>query len=40
MRVIAGTGSFAVYPMSMANPQSKVIALELAWACLRHARLH
>jgi SAM-dependent methyltransferase len=38
--LIAGSGSFAAYPMSVANPQAEVIALDLARASLRRARLH
>ena len=38
--LVAGSGSFAVYPMSVANPRAEVIALDLAGASLRRARLH
>jgi len=38
--LVAGSGSFAVYPMSVANPRDEVTALDLAGASLRRARLH
>ncbi len=38
--LIAGSGSFAPYPMSVANPETKVTALDLSGANLNRARLH
>lgn len=38
--LIAGSGSFAPYPMSVANPHAEVTALDLSEANLKRARLH
>jgi SAM-dependent methyltransferase len=38
--LIAGSGSFAPYPMSVANPEAQVTSLDLSGANLRRARLH
>jgi SAM-dependent methyltransferase len=38
--LIAGSGSFAPYPMSVANPRAEVTALDLSEANLKRARLH
>lgn len=38
--LIAGSGSFAPYPMSVANPRTEVTALDLSQANLSRARLH
>jgi SAM-dependent methyltransferase len=38
--LIAGSGSFAPYPMSVANPRAEVTALDLSGANLSRARLH
>jgi 2-polyprenyl-3-methyl-5-hydroxy-6-metoxy-1,4-benzoquinol methylase len=38
--LIAGSGSFAPYPMSVANPEAKITALDLSSANLKRARLH
>ncbi|HEU0265823.1 MAG TPA: methyltransferase [Geobacterales bacterium] len=36
----AGCGSFAPYPLSVANPKARITALDLSAANLRRARLH
>ena len=38
--LIAGCGSFAPYPFSLANPATAVTALDLSAQSLRRARLH
>jgi SAM-dependent methyltransferase len=38
--LIAGSGSFAPYPMSVANPRAEVTSLDLSGANLGRARLH
>jgi len=38
--LIAGSGTFAPYPFSIANPQSEITALDLSEKSLRRARLH
>ena len=38
--LIAGSGSFAPYPMSIANPLAEITALDLSEANLKRARLH
>lgn len=38
--LLAGCGAFAPYPMSLANPNAKVIGVDLARNNLRRARLH
>jgi SAM-dependent methyltransferase len=38
--LIAGSGSFAPYPMSVANPRAEVTALDLSGTNLSRARLH
>lgn len=38
--LIAGSGSFAPYPMAVANPEAEVTALDLSRANLKRARLH
>jgi SAM-dependent methyltransferase len=38
--LIAGSGSFAPYPMALANPEAKITALDLSSANLKRARLH
>jgi SAM-dependent methyltransferase len=38
--LIAGSGSFAPYPMAVANPNAKITALDLSAANLKRARLH
>ena len=38
--LIAGCGTFAPYPWSVANPDSKITALDLSKRSLRRARLH
>jgi SAM-dependent methyltransferase len=38
--LIAGSGSFAPYPMSIANPLAEITALDLSEANLNRARLH
>jgi SAM-dependent methyltransferase len=38
--LIAGSGSFAPYPMAVANPEAKITALDLSSANLKRARLH
>jgi SAM-dependent methyltransferase len=38
--LIAGSGTFAPYPMSVANPRAEVTALDLSGANLKRARLH
>jgi len=38
--LIAGCGTFAPYPWSVANPDAKITALDLSESSLRRARLH
>ena len=38
--LIAGSGSFAPYPFSIANPQTAITALDLSQRSLRRARWH
>ncbi len=38
--LVAGCGSFAPYPFSLANPQGEIVALDLSRRSLRRARLH
>jgi SAM-dependent methyltransferase len=38
--LLAGSGAFAPYPCSVANPDSKITALDLSERSLRRARLH
>jgi SAM-dependent methyltransferase len=38
--LIAGSGAFAPYPCSVANPDAKITALDLSERSLRRARLH
>jgi SAM-dependent methyltransferase len=38
--LIAGSGSFAPYPMALSNPSAKVTALDLSAENLKRARLH
>lgn len=38
--LISGSGSFAPYPMSVANPRADITAMDLSGANLRRARLH
>jgi SAM-dependent methyltransferase len=38
--LVAGSGSFAPYTMSVANPRAEITALDLATSNLRRARLH
>jgi SAM-dependent methyltransferase len=38
--LLAGCGSFAPYPFSVSNPDSKITALDLSGKSLRRARLH
>ncbi len=38
--LIAGCGSFAPYPFSLANPRAKITALDLSTTNLKRARLH
>lgn len=38
--LIAGCGSFAPYPFSLANPDCRITALDLSVANLKRARLH
>lgn len=41
MRIlVAGCGSFAPYPFSLANPEAAITALDLSGRSLRRARLH
>jgi len=38
--LIAGCGSFAPYPFSLANPECRITALDLSAASIKRARLH
>jgi SAM-dependent methyltransferase len=38
--LLAGSGTFLPYPVSLANPRVRVLALDLSAASLRRARLH
>lgn len=38
--LVAGCGSFAPYPFSLANPHGEIISLDLSRRSLRRARLH
>jgi SAM-dependent methyltransferase len=38
--LVAGCGSFSPYPFAVANPESRITALDLARSSLRRARLH
>lgn len=38
--LIAGCGSFSPYPFALANPQTRITALDLSEKSLRRARLH
>lgn len=38
--LLAGSGSFSPYPSALANPQARIIALDLSQANLRRARWH
>ncbi|MGB4600583.1 MAG: class I SAM-dependent methyltransferase [Trichlorobacter sp.] len=38
--LIAGCGSFAPYPFSLANPDCRITALDLSAATIKRARLH
>lgn len=38
--LLAGSGSFSPYPTALANPQARIVALDLSGANLRRARWH